>query len=365
MAIDGHELRPAPCLHVRVPSLVENEEVHPAGFGVPDPDPLLPPGVVHEVRLGVGHVNLILVIEEDSARRAELRPDGQELAVLVEELDAIVRPIGDEHAASPIDRDCVERAELAGCVPGLSPGLDELPVLRVLHDAVVAVDLVPVGDEDISVRSDGHGAGRREVILIVPRHACFPEGHQQLAVRAELEDLMAGAQAGFRRHGHAACAHRVGHPQIALAIDGEAVRPDEHPAAEALDDVALGVELEDRVDVLDPAVEAEAIDSEATAGGHRHGTRLVASDESPDALPVDVDVHGSRRSHLAAAGQPCPITAGDARAAAIRQSFDRAVRIGQPGGLREQRCSGHQRCEQCQQRGPVESRHLTFPYFSA
>src|SRR2546426_8179743 len=68
VAIDGHELGPAPCLHVRVPSLVENEVIHPAGFRVPDPDPLLPAWIVHEVRLGVGHVNLILVIEEDSAR---------------------------------------------------------------------------------------------------------------------------------------------------------------------------------------------------------------------------------------------------------------------------------------------------------
>ena len=119
----------------------------------------------------------------------------------------------------------------------------------------------------------------------------------------------------------------VGRPHIALAVDVQAVRPDEHLRAEAFDDVALGVELVDRVVRLERAVGVHAVDAEAAAAGKRHRARLVAADEGPDALAVDVDVHRRRRSHLPAARKSCPFAARNARAAAVRQSPDRTVRI--------------------------------------
>src|SRR6185369_9493274 len=71
VAIYRHELGPAPRFCVRVSPLIENEVLHPAGFGVADSDPLLPTRIVHAVGLRVRHIDLILVIEGDSARRPE------------------------------------------------------------------------------------------------------------------------------------------------------------------------------------------------------------------------------------------------------------------------------------------------------
>ena len=51
----------------------------------------------------------------------------------------------------------------------------------------------------------------------------LPERHQDLAVGAELEDLLALPVFVLR----------VGHPDVAVAIDRHPVRLDEHPVAEA------------------------------------------------------------------------------------------------------------------------------------
>src|SRR5688572_9682540 len=110
----------------------------------------------------------------------------------------------------------------------------------------------------------------------------------------------------------------------------EPMRPDEHPGAKALDDVAYRVALEDRVEVLDLVVRAETIETESTARGHRHRAGLVTPDECPDALSVNVDMHGGWRPHLPPARQPCPVSSGNAGAASVGESLHGAVRIGQP-----------------------------------
>jgi len=51
------------------------------------------------IRLGVGDIDLILTVEEDPARRPELRPGRQVLALLIEQLDPVVAAIGDEDSA--------------------------------------------------------------------------------------------------------------------------------------------------------------------------------------------------------------------------------------------------------------------------
>jgi hypothetical protein len=66
--------------------------------------------------------------------------------------------------------------------------------------------------------------------------ARLPERHQDLAVRAELDDN--ASLVLFTRKlleilgARGTC---VGHPHIAVSIDVDAVRPHEHPAAEAPD----------------------------------------------------------------------------------------------------------------------------------
>src|SRR5580765_1007089 len=90
VAIHRHELGSAARFRIRVTTLIENEVLHPAGFGVPDSDPLFPTWIVHAVRLRVGHVDLVLIVEGDPARRPELHPRRQMLSFLIEELDPVV-----------------------------------------------------------------------------------------------------------------------------------------------------------------------------------------------------------------------------------------------------------------------------------
>src|SRR5262249_54230688 len=128
-------------------------------------------------------------------------------------------------------------------------------------------------------------------------------------------------------HFHGLRARRLGHPDVTLAVNMEPVRPDEHPTAEAFDDLALGIELEDAIDVLELVVRAEAIDSKAATGGQRYGTGLVAADHGPEAFPVDIDIDGCGRSGWSTG----PLGSGNEGAASVGESFHGAVGIGYSG----------------------------------
>src|SRR5512134_1424281 len=92
-----------------------------------------------------------------------------------------------------------------------------------------------VGDEDVTVRGDDDIGGLIEEIRTGPRHASLAERHQDLARWTELEHLMpfAGRAAG------------VGHPEVAVAIDGRAVREHEHVLAERREQLSVLVVFED------------------------------------------------------------------------------------------------------------------------
>ena len=83
------------------------------------------------------------------------------------------------------------------------------------------------------------------------------------------------------------------------------------------------------------AVWIHTVETEAAAPCCRHRAGLVASDEGPDTLTVDVHVHGGRRSHLPPAWKPGPLPSRNARAASVRQSLDGAIRI-----VRRSLCEG-------------------------
>ena len=211
-----------------------------------------------------------------------------------------------------------------------------------------------VRNEDVAVGGDRDSARRDEMVLIASGHSGFPQRHQHLAVGTEFDDPMPEAPAGLRRHRDSVLARAIGHPHIAFMVDVQPVRPDEHARAEALDDVALRVEFVDRVDVLDPAVLVEAVDAEPAAVGQRHRVGFVASDERPDALAVDVDVHRCRRPHLASARKPRPLAAGHHRAAAIRQSLHRTIRVRQ-SALRQRFHPNGKQCEDAPYRDRSET----------
>ena len=95
---------------------------------------------------------------------------------------------------------------------------------------------------------------------------------------------------------------RIGDPDVALAVDVHAVRPQDLSRAEALHDLAVRIELDDRVDVRT---------------GARVGAAAIAG---PDVLAVGIDVDGADRSPLAAVRQRAPVAHG---LVGIRQVVDR------------------------------------------
>ena len=97
------------------------------------------------------------MIDKHPARPSELLPFRDEVAVLVEDLDAVVGAIAHEKPPLGIERQRMRAVELALARALVAPFLDEFTGLRKLHDAIViAVAGVTVRDEDIAVRSHHH-----------------------------------------------------------------------------------------------------------------------------------------------------------------------------------------------------------------
>src|SRR5688572_5318220 len=98
--IGGHAFRAARGGLVRSGLRIGNEGRDLAIARAADINPALPTGIAFGVRLRVGHVNDVISIDENAARTAELLPFLQELAVLIEELNPVVRAVADEEAAA-------------------------------------------------------------------------------------------------------------------------------------------------------------------------------------------------------------------------------------------------------------------------
>src|SRR5262249_50203608 len=118
----------------------------------------------------------------------------------------------------------------------LAPGLEQSAVLGIFHDAIVGSGAMAVGDVDVAVGRNGDVGGATQIALVVARHSRLADCRQHLSVRAELDGSAALAIAGAL----------VGDPDIALAVDGEAVREIDESGAQAGHELARGIELYDR-----------------------------------------------------------------------------------------------------------------------
>src|SRR4051812_24763051 len=94
-------------------------------------------------------------------------------------------------------------AELAGRSAEFAPGFDELASLVEAGDAVVAV---AVGDENISVGSDGHVGWLVEMRRVFARFAFSAEGEQHLAFGRTFGDDVQSD---------------IGHPYVAVAVNAD------------------------------------------------------------------------------------------------------------------------------------------------
>src|SRR5689334_11281540 len=82
--------------------------------------------------LNVSDIDRVVGRDQQPAGPAKLGPLLEVLAVLVEDLDALVPTIGDEHTAAAVERHGVRHVELAGPHAFFAPRLDELPLFRKL-----------------------------------------------------------------------------------------------------------------------------------------------------------------------------------------------------------------------------------------
>src|SRR5262249_51940863 len=105
-------------------------------------------------RFRIGDVDRIVRGNRDAARSAELAPLVEQVAVLIENLDAVVLAVADKQAPARVDRDRVRLAQLAAAGSLPAPLLDESPVAAELHHPVVLAVAMAVGDEDVAVWRD-------------------------------------------------------------------------------------------------------------------------------------------------------------------------------------------------------------------
>src|SRR5262245_17190330 len=95
-------------------------------------------------------------------------PIVEEVHVLVEDLHAVVRTVGDEQSPAGIVREGVRPPELAGAGALLAVGSNELAVLRIPDQSVTQPVRRPrpmaVGNQDVAVRHAEAGRWSHESI---------------------------------------------------------------------------------------------------------------------------------------------------------------------------------------------------------
>src|SRR5215813_10957759 len=156
--------------------------------------------------------------------------------------------------------------DLASAAAFLAPGLDEFAGLVEFDDAGIGVAAVSVADENVAIGRDQNRGRSVEGVRTVACRSGLAEREQDLAVGAELEDLMA----------FAVLALGVGNPDVAVAVD-------KNSGTETFHQVSGGVEFEDGSEIRagagvgpatlgDPDTGAVGIDRDA--GGGTPGSAL-------------------------------------------------------------------------------------------
>src|SRR5262245_58302820 len=99
-------------LFVRLRSNSGNQGLHRPVFSAADPNAPFEARIALRIRLRIAHIDYVVTVNKDSARPAELLPLREKFAFLVEDLDAAVAAVADEHTPCGIDRNSVEFSEL-------------------------------------------------------------------------------------------------------------------------------------------------------------------------------------------------------------------------------------------------------------
>src|SRR5215467_9977599 len=240
-------------------------------------------------------INLVIRSDENRAWLAKLIPGGDEIAVLVENLDTAVEAIGNVDATQRTAKgDIVRVIEIAGCRSFVTPGLNEAAILGEFEDPAVigGIAAMAIGNKNIAIGRNRHAGWPIEGIRAAPADAHLAKHHQHLAVLVELENLLSknDARRIARRHAkYSLLVIDIADPQIALMVDGEPVRIDEHAAAEALEEPAGWIKLQDR------RIGIAATETGGDAG--RHGVEAAMEDPN---IAIAVDMHADDLTPAAA-----------------------------------------------------------------
>src|SRR5467141_4090453 len=214
---------------------VRNKCRHRAVFGAPDANAPLKTWVPCAIRFVIGHVNDVILADKNPAGLAELLPLIEKFSILIEDLDPVVSAVGNEQTSFGIESQGVGRLELPGSLSLLPPRFDELPISRKLHDPRVRIAAMPIADEDVAIRGNGHGGRPIKSVWSIAGDSRLTERHQDLSIRVELEDLLALSIFSLG----------VSCPHVPIPIYQDAVRDHEHPRAEALHQLPGMIEFED------------------------------------------------------------------------------------------------------------------------
>src|SRR5262249_56003817 len=76
-----------------------NEGSHRSVPGAADREPAPKAAIDSRSRFGIRAIKNVVLVDEEAARAPKLFPLGDELAVLIEDFDAVVATVGDEQAA--------------------------------------------------------------------------------------------------------------------------------------------------------------------------------------------------------------------------------------------------------------------------
>src|SRR5690349_2149382 len=105
-----------------------------------------------------------------------------------------------------------------------------------------------IGHEDVAIGRNRYSRWLIERIRPVSGDARRAERHQHLPVRADLQHLLAHRDTVrvFRRYAEdGLLVVGIGRPDVSVLVDGESVRMREQPDAEALEQIARRIELQD------------------------------------------------------------------------------------------------------------------------
>ena len=193
--------------------------------------------------------------------------------------------VGDNEPPLRIPHKRVRGAELARASPHFSDGPYEFSILVEHRDASDEIRILDVRvtfcDVHIASRSGEHVGRIGQGLRRVSRHAGFPESHKHFSLRAELDDdasliFFVWKHLELLRRG-ASC---VGHPDISIGVDMNAVRPHEHIAAKTCEPVTGLIELLDRVHFSTDAARCCS-----TSIGDPHGLAVAVNGDAVRCAP--------------------------------------------------------------------------------